>query len=93
MLPPRHAILLRNAGRMAAASTQRTRMSRFGVGFLCFEGGAWAELEGEMAVPLRQEFLDGRIVDESVYWGRVFLFNFMRMVRIDATKAEEIDMG
>ncbi|XP_037473942.1 probable inactive poly [ADP-ribose] polymerase SRO1 [Triticum dicoccoides] len=55
------------------------------VRFLCFEGGAWADVEGKSAVPLRRAFLDGRVVAEAVYGGREFLF--------DAGTAEEVAMG
>ena len=69
------------------------RRSGAPVRFLCFEGGAWSDVEGEAAVPLRQAFLDGRVVAEAVYGGRAFLFDFLRMVRIDAVTAEEVAMG
>ncbi|VAI08029.1 unnamed protein product [Triticum turgidum subsp. durum] len=69
------------------------RRSGAPVRFLCFEGGAWADVEGEAAVPLRRAFLDGRVVAEAAYGGREFLFDFLRMVRIDAGTAEEVAMG
>ncbi|KAM3294972.1 hypothetical protein ACQJBY_037684 [Aegilops geniculata] len=63
------------------------------VRFLCFEGSAWADVEGEAAVPLRRAFLNRRVVAEAVYGGREFLFDFLWMVRIDAGTAEEVAMG
>uniref|UniRef100_A0A453IK25 Uncharacterized protein n=1 Tax=Aegilops tauschii subsp. strangulata TaxID=200361 RepID=A0A453IK25_AEGTS len=65
------------------------RRSGAPVRFLCFEGGAWADVVGEAAVPLRRAFLDGRVVAEAAYGGREFLFDFLRMVRIDAGTAQE----
>ena len=44
-------------------------------------------------MPLRRAFLDGRVVAEAAYGGREFLFDFLRMVRIDAGTAEEVAMG
>lgn len=69
------------------------RRSGAPVRFLCFEGGAWADVEGEAAVSLRRAFLDGRVVSEAAYGGRAFLFDILRMVRIDAATAEEVAMG
>ncbi|KAM0861462.1 hypothetical protein ACQ4PT_045876 [Festuca glaucescens] len=69
------------------------RRSGMPVRFLCFEGGAWADVEAEAAVPLRSAFLDGRVVAEAAYGGRPFLFDFLRLVRIDAVTAEEVPMG
>ncbi|KAF7054806.1 hypothetical protein CFC21_062425 [Triticum aestivum] len=69
------------------------RRSGAPVRFLCFEGGAWADVVGEAAVPLRRAFLDGRVVAEAAYGGREFLFDFLRMVRIDAGTAQEVAMG
>uniref|UniRef100_A0ACD5TW46 Uncharacterized protein n=1 Tax=Avena sativa TaxID=4498 RepID=A0ACD5TW46_AVESA len=69
------------------------RRSGAPVRFLCFEGGAWADVDGEAAASLRRAFLDGRVVSEAAYGGGAFLFDFLRMVRIDAVTAEEVAMG
>ncbi|KAF0912643.1 hypothetical protein E2562_015315 [Oryza meyeriana var. granulata] len=61
--------------------------------FLCFEGGAWADVAGEAFAQLRRAFLEGRAVVEAACGGRVFLFDFLRMVRIDAVTAEEAALG
>ncbi|EMS56598.1 hypothetical protein TRIUR3_18056 [Triticum urartu] len=57
------------------------------------KSGAWADVEGEAAMPLRRAFLDGRVFAEAAYGGREFLFDFLWMVRIDAGTAEEVAMG
>uniref|UniRef100_J3LLM5 Poly [ADP-ribose] polymerase n=1 Tax=Oryza brachyantha TaxID=4533 RepID=J3LLM5_ORYBR len=61
--------------------------------FLCFEGGAWTDVAGEAAAQLRGAFLEGRTVSEAACSGRVFLFDFLRMVRVDAATAEEAPLG
>lgn len=69
------------------------RRSAAPVRFLCFEGAAWADVEGEAAAALRRAFLDGKVVAEAAYGGREFLFDFLRMARIDAASAEAVAMG
>uniref|UniRef100_A0A0D9Z4B3 Poly [ADP-ribose] polymerase n=1 Tax=Oryza glumipatula TaxID=40148 RepID=A0A0D9Z4B3_9ORYZ len=60
---------------------------------LCFEGGAWADVAGEVVGLLRRAFMEGKAVCEAACGGRVFLFDFMRMVRIDEATAEEAALG
>ncbi|XP_044318563.1 uncharacterized protein [Triticum aestivum] len=85
----------RHRGRRSAPAPPGLAKRRSGalVRFLCFKGGAWADVEGEAAVPLRRAFLDGRVVAEAAYGGREFLFDFLWMVRIDAGTAEVVAMG
>ncbi|KAL5209262.1 hypothetical protein ABZP36_004885 [Zizania latifolia] len=61
--------------------------------FLCSEGGAWADVPGEAVTQLRRAFLERRAVAEASYGGKSFLFDFPRMVRIDAATAEEAALG
>jgi hypothetical protein len=83
----------RPAGSPLLQGWREFRRSGAPVRFLCFEGGAWADVDGEAAEPLRQAFLAGRVVSEAAYGGRAFLFDFLRMTRIDAATAEEVAMG
>ncbi|KAG8074145.1 hypothetical protein GUJ93_ZPchr0006g44061 [Zizania palustris] len=61
--------------------------------FLCFEGGAWADVTGKAVAQLRRAFLEGRAVAEAAFGDRAFLFDFLRMVRIDVATAEESALG
>jgi hypothetical protein len=69
------------------------RRSGAPVRFLCFEGGAWADVPADAALALRAAFLDTRVVAEAACGGRPFLFDFLRLARIDAATAEEVPMG
>ncbi|KAG8096916.1 hypothetical protein GUJ93_ZPchr0013g37778 [Zizania palustris] len=60
---------------------------------LCSEGGAWADVPGEAVAQLRRAFLERRAVAEASYGGKSFLFDFVRMARIDAATAEEAALG
>uniref|UniRef100_A0A0E0KAW1 Poly [ADP-ribose] polymerase n=1 Tax=Oryza punctata TaxID=4537 RepID=A0A0E0KAW1_ORYPU len=72
---------------------QEFRRSGAPVRLLYFEGGAWVDVAGEAVGQLRRAFLEGKAVSEAACGGRVFLFDFMRMVRIDVATAEEAALG
>jgi hypothetical protein len=57
--------------------------------FLCFEDGGWADVAGEAVRQLRRAFQDRRAMAEAACGGRAYLFDFLRMVRIDAATGEE----
>jgi hypothetical protein len=91
---PRPAVAFGNVGPSPLIrGWQEFRRSGTPVRFLCFEGGAWADVEAEAAAPLRRAFLERRVVAEAAYAGRAFLFDFLRMARIDAATAEAVPMG
>ncbi|KAK1651828.1 hypothetical protein QYE76_069633 [Lolium multiflorum] len=69
------------------------RRSGAPVRFLCFERGAWADVDAEASLTLRAAFLDTRVVAEAYCGGRPFLFDFLRLARIDAATAEEVPLG
>ncbi|XP_062210463.1 probable inactive poly [ADP-ribose] polymerase SRO3 [Phragmites australis] len=62
---------------------------------LCFEEGLgeWVDVASEAVPQLRQAFQERRVFAEAVYGGRGFLFDFLRMVRIDAATTEEVPLG
>ncbi|GJN08563.1 hypothetical protein PR202_ga26501 [Eleusine coracana subsp. coracana] len=64
--------------------------------FLCFdqEDGRWADVEDhEAAEELRAAFRDRRVLAEVAVGGRAFLFDFLRMARIDVDTAEQAPLG
>ncbi|TVU47837.1 hypothetical protein EJB05_07450 [Eragrostis curvula] len=63
------------------------------VRFLCFEEDGWADVAGEMAEELRAAFRDRRVFAEVACGDRAFLFDFLRMARIDEATAEQAALG
>ncbi|KAJ1298125.1 hypothetical protein BS78_01G429400 [Paspalum vaginatum] len=61
--------------------------------FLCFEEGGWVDVTGEAAAQLRLAFQERRAMAEAACGGRECLFDFLRMVRIDADTGEEAALG
>ncbi|KAL6648524.1 hypothetical protein ACP70R_012748 [Stipagrostis hirtigluma subsp. patula] len=61
--------------------------------FLCFEEGAWVDVAGDAAAQLRRAFQEGRVVADASSGGRAYLFDFLRMVRIDKATAEAAALG
>ncbi|OEL18060.1 putative inactive poly [ADP-ribose] polymerase SRO3 [Dichanthelium oligosanthes] len=57
--------------------------------FLCFQDGGWADVAGEAVGTLRRAFQDRRAMAEAACGGRAYLFDFLRMARIDAATGEE----
>ncbi|KAL6867559.1 hypothetical protein ACP4OV_015583 [Aristida adscensionis] len=63
--------------------------------FLCFEEeeGGWVDADGEAVEQLRRAFREGKVFAEASSRGRAFLFDFLRMARIDAATGEEAPLG
>ncbi|CAL4921620.1 unnamed protein product [Urochloa decumbens] len=61
--------------------------------FLCFQDGGWVDVAGEAVGQLRRAFQGGRALAEAACGGRAYLFDFLRMVRIDAVTGEEAPLG
>ncbi|WVZ56102.1 hypothetical protein U9M48_006681 [Paspalum notatum var. saurae] len=61
--------------------------------FLCFEEGGWVDVTGEAVLQLRPAFLERRAMAEAACGGREYLFDFLRMARIDADTGEEAALG
>jgi hypothetical protein len=64
--------------------------------FFCFDDqgdGKWVEVDAGVAHELRRAFRDRRVFAEVAYGGRAFLFDFLRMARIDEATAEQAGMG
>jgi hypothetical protein len=64
--------------------------------FFCFDDqgdGKWVEVDAGVADELRRAFRDRRVFAEVAYGGRAFLFDFLRMARIDEATAEQAGMG
>ncbi|CAN6290139.1 unnamed protein product [Urochloa humidicola] len=61
--------------------------------FLCFQDGGWVDVAGEAVGQLRRAFLGRRPMTEAACGGRPYLFDFLRMVRIDAATGEEAPLG
>jgi hypothetical protein len=51
--------------------------------FLCFEDGKWVDVAGETAAQLRRVFQERRVMADVSCGGKAYLFDFLRMVRID----------
>ncbi|KAF8673836.1 hypothetical protein HU200_048595 [Digitaria exilis] len=61
--------------------------------FLCFEDGEWVDVAGEAVGKLRRAFRDRKVMAEAAFGGRAYLFDFLRMIRIDAATGEETALG
>jgi hypothetical protein len=61
--------------------------------FLCFQDGGWVDVDGEAVGQLRRAFQDRRAMVEAAIAGRAYLFDFLRMGRIDAATGEEVALG
>ncbi|RCV45794.1 hypothetical protein SETIT_9G481600v2 [Setaria italica] len=61
--------------------------------FLCFHDGGWVDVDGEAVGQLRRAFQDRRAMVEAACGGKAYLFDFLRMVRIDAATGEEAALG
>ncbi|KAG8096911.1 hypothetical protein GUJ93_ZPchr0013g36050 [Zizania palustris] len=94
---PRHSVEVHGGGNGVQCPPLRGwlefRRSGAPARLLCSEGGAWADVPGEAVAQLRRAFLERRAVAEASYGGKSFLFDFVRMARIDASTAEEAALG
>ncbi|AQL08285.1 putative inactive poly [ADP-ribose] polymerase SRO1 [Zea mays] len=61
--------------------------------FLCFEDGKWVDVAGEAAAQLRRAFQERRVMADASCGGKAYLFDFLRMVRIDEATGEETGLA
>ncbi|CAN6320830.1 unnamed protein product [Urochloa humidicola] len=72
---------------------QEFRRSAAPARFLCFQDGVWVDVAGEAVGELRRAFQGRRAMADVAYGGRAYLFDFLRMVRIDEATGEEAPLG
>ncbi|XP_066352319.1 inactive poly [ADP-ribose] polymerase RCD1-like isoform X3 [Miscanthus floridulus] len=61
--------------------------------FLCFEDGKWVDVTGEAVPRLRRAFQERRAMADASCGGKAYLFDFLRMVRIDEATGEETGLA
>lgn len=61
--------------------------------FLCFEDGKWVDVTGEAVPQLRRAFQERRAMTDASCGGKAYLFDFLRMVRIDEATGEETGLA
>lgn len=61
--------------------------------FLCFEDGKWVDVTGEAVPRLRRAFQERRAMVDASCGGKAYLFDFLRMVRIDEATGEETGLA
>ncbi|PWZ55611.1 putative inactive poly [ADP-ribose] polymerase SRO2 [Zea mays] len=61
--------------------------------FLCYEDGKWIGITEEAVPQLRQAFQERRAMADASYGGKAYLFDFLRMIRIDEVTGEETGLA
>lgn len=61
--------------------------------FLCFEDGKWVDVTGEAVPRLRRAFQERRAMADATCGGKAYLFDFLRMVRIDEATGDETGLA